>query len=113
LGAGALGGLADVTGRWLTVDELALVALGAWFALGLLLFAYRAFQPERRPAVVRAALAVTFVVVLVAGGVLAGGVLAGRMAAPRLAAPATTAGQPPAWIGIQQAAAPAGDSNPM
>jgi len=95
--ANPLGGLADVASRWLTVDELALLALGAWFALGLLLLAYRGLQPERRPAVVRAAVAVAFVVVLATGGALVG----------RLAAPAT-AGQPPVGNGGQQAAVPAG-----
>jgi tetratricopeptide (TPR) repeat protein len=106
--AGPLGGLADVAGRWLTVDELALVALGAWFALGLLLFAYRGLQPERHPSIARVAAVVVFVVVLVAGGALAG-----RVAAPRLAAPATTAGQHPAENGGQQAAIPTTSSNPL
>jgi len=98
-----LGGLAALTGRWLTIDELALLALGAWFALGLLFFAYRALQPERHPAVLRAAVTATFVVVLVAGGALAG-----RMAVPQLTAPATTAGRPAAESGGKQAEISAG-----
>ena len=114
--ANPLGGLADVTRPWLTVDELALLALGAWLALGLLVFAYRGLQPGRRPAVVRAAVVVAFVVVLAAGGMLAG-----RLAAPQLAAPATIMGQPPAGIGSQppaenggkQAAVPTSVSNPL
>jgi tetratricopeptide (TPR) repeat protein len=106
--AGPPGGLASLTGRWLTVDELALLALGAWLALGLLVFAYRGLQPERHPAMLRAAVAVAFVFALAAGGMLAG-----RLAAPRLAAPATATGQPPAWIGSQEAAAPTNTSNPM
>jgi tetratricopeptide (TPR) repeat protein len=106
--ASPLDGLAEITSRWLTVDELALVALGAWFALGLLLFAYRGLQPERHPSIARVAAVVVFVVVLVAGGALAG-----RVAAPRLAAPATTAGQHPAENGGQQAAIPTTSSNPL
>jgi tetratricopeptide (TPR) repeat protein len=47
--ANPLGGLAALTGRWLTVDELALVALGGWFALGLLLFTYYAFSADCWP----------------------------------------------------------------
>jgi len=96
----SLGDLADVTNHWLTIDELALLALGAWLALGLLVFAYRGRQPERRPAVLRAAMAVALVVVLATGGVLAS-----RMATPRLAAPAAITGQ--------QAAVPTNISNPM
>jgi hypothetical protein len=80
--------LADVTSRWLTVDELALLALGAWFALGLLVFAHRGLQPKRRPAVLRAVVTAALLVVLATGGVLAS-----RMAAPRLAAPTTITGQ--------------------
>jgi tetratricopeptide (TPR) repeat protein len=105
--AGPLGGLADVTSRWLTVDELALLALGAWLALGLLVFAYRGLQPERRSAVARAAVAMAFVVVLATG---AG--LASRLSAPQLALPAVT-GQPPAGNGGQQVAAPTHISNPL
>jgi tetratricopeptide (TPR) repeat protein len=86
--AGPLGSLADATGHWLTIDELALLALAAWLALGLLVFGYRTLQPERRPALLRVGLAAALVVVLATG---AG--LAGRMAASRLAAPATIAGQ--------------------
>jgi tetratricopeptide (TPR) repeat protein len=105
--AGPLGALADVSSRWLTVDELALLALGAWLALGFLVFAYRGLQAERRPAVVRAAVAVAFAIVLATSGMLAS-----RMATPRLAAPATIRGQPPAGTAGQQAATPSGVSNP-
>jgi tetratricopeptide (TPR) repeat protein len=95
-----LGGLADITIPWLTVDELALLAWGACFALGLLVFAYRGLLPERRPALLRVAVAAALLVVLASSGLLAS-----RMATPRLAAPATIVGQ--------QAAVPANPSNPM
>jgi tetratricopeptide (TPR) repeat protein len=39
--AGPLASLAATAQRWLTVDELALLALGAWFALGLLVLVKR------------------------------------------------------------------------
>jgi tetratricopeptide (TPR) repeat protein len=105
--AGLPGGLADLTGRWLTVDELALLALGAWLALGLLVFTYRGLQQERRPALVKAAVVLAFVVVLATGGALAG-----RLAAPQLAAPPAIPGQPPAGTDGQRVAAPAGVLNP-
>jgi hypothetical protein len=103
-----LGALADVTGRRLTVDELALLALSACFALGFLVFAYRGLQPERRPAVLRTAMAVALLVVLATGGMLFS-----RMATPRLAARATIMGQPPAGSGGQQAGVPTNISNPL
>lgn len=46
--AGPLDTLDSARARWLTGDELALLALGAWLALGLLLLAWRA---RRAPAV--------------------------------------------------------------
>lgn len=98
--AAPLGALAGVTGRWLTVDEMALLALGAWLALGLLVFAYQGLQSERRPALLRAAMVVAILVVLATTGVLAS-----RMATPRPAAPATFMGQ--------QAAVPTNLSNPL
>jgi len=102
--ANPVGSLAYVTGRWLTVDELALLALGACFALGLLVFAYRTLQPERRPAVLPAAVlrAATGVALLVL--LATGGALASRMATSRLAARAT--------IG-HQALVPTNSSNPL
>ena len=45
--------LADAVSRWLTVDELALLAVGAWCMLGLLVFIWRARQPKQRPALSR------------------------------------------------------------
>ncbi len=38
---GPAGALADAVSHWLTVDELALLALGAWFALGMLVLVNR------------------------------------------------------------------------
>lgn len=83
-----LGGLADVTSRWLTVDELALLALGAWLTLGLMVFAYLWLQPERRTAVLRVAVAMVSLVVLTTAGMLVS-----RMTTPQLAVPATMMGQ--------------------
>lgn len=42
---GRIGALADATDSWLTVNELALLALGLWFALGFLIVAWRTMQP--------------------------------------------------------------------
>jgi tetratricopeptide (TPR) repeat protein len=106
--ASPLGGLADLTRRWLTMDELALLALGAWLALGLLVFAYRGLEPQRRPALVRVGIAAVLLVVLATGVGLAG-----RMAAPRLAAPEPIMGQPPAGSEGQQAAVGTNNSNPL
>ncbi len=49
--AGPLAAVDAARARWLTGDELALLALGAWLALGLLLFAWRARRSGRTPAV--------------------------------------------------------------
>lgn len=48
--AGPLAAVDAARARWLTGDELALLALGAWLALGLLLFAWRARRSGRTPA---------------------------------------------------------------
>ena len=70
--AGVLGRLAAASSRWLTVNELALLALGAWFLLGFLVLAYRHFQPGRRPAALRYAAVIALVCVLITGISLAG-----------------------------------------
>lgn len=98
--ANPLDSLSTTAGRWLTVDELALLALGAWFALGLLVLGYRGLQPARRPAVLRVAMVAALLVVLATGGALAS-----RLATAQLAAPPATAGQ--------QAAIPDPVPNPM
>jgi tetratricopeptide (TPR) repeat protein len=90
--AGPLAVVAGVGNRWLTGDELALLALGAWFAFGLLVFAWRAAQPGRRPAVLRLGMVAALVIVLATSGVWVS-----RTVLP----------QPSAQVGIgQQAALP-------
>lgn len=69
--AGPVALVAGVSSRWLTGDELALLALGAWLTLGLLVFVGRAWQPEQRPAALRLAVAAVLVLVLTAGGLWA------------------------------------------
>lgn len=69
-GSQARGGLALVaqTSRSLvTVNELAGLALGAWFLLGFLVLAYRHFPPGQRPQVLRLAGMVALVVVVMSG----------------------------------------------
>lgn len=88
--AGVLGILAQASSRWLTVNELALLALGAWFLLGLLVLAYRHFQPGRRPAALRYAAVIALLCVLITGISLAGRMTAGPPAhasQPALAQP--------------------------
>lgn len=98
--AAPLGSLATAAGRWLTGDELALLALGAWFALGLLVFGYRGLPAARRPAVLRVVMVAALLVVLATGSALAS-----RLANAQLAIPPATAGQ--------QAAIPDPVPNPM
>jgi tetratricopeptide (TPR) repeat protein len=105
--AGPLGSLAGATVRWLTIDELALLSLIAWLALGLLVLAYRSLRPGQRPSPVRVSMAVLLLIVFATGVGLAG-----RIAAPRLAAVAAIAGQPPASIAGNQAADPASIPHP-
>lgn len=90
--AGPVAMVAGAGSRWLTSDEQALLALGGWLALGLLLFVWRAWQPGRRPAVLRLGMAAALVLVLAAGGLWASRTL--------VAQPSVTAA-----VG-QQAAAP-------
>ena len=75
--AGVLGRLAQASSHWLTVNELALLALGAWFLLGFLVLAYRHFQPDRRPAALRYAAGVALLCVVITGVSLAGRVASG------------------------------------
>ena len=70
--AGVLGRLAAASSHWLTVNELALLALGAWFLLGFLVLVYRHFQPGRRPAALRYAAVVALLCVVITGVSLAG-----------------------------------------
>ena len=61
---GVLAVVAQASRSLLTVNELALLALGAWFLLGFLVLAYRHFQPGQRPRALRFAGIVAFAVVL-------------------------------------------------
>ena len=60
---GVLASIAQASRSLLTVNELAMLALGSWFLLGFLVLAYRHFQPGKRPAALR--LAGMFATVLV------------------------------------------------
>ena len=61
---GVLAVVAQASRSLLTVNELALLALGAWFLLGFLVLAYRHFQPGQRPRALRFAGIIAFAVVL-------------------------------------------------
>ncbi len=62
---GVLAVVAQASRSLLTVNELAMLALGAWFLLGFLVLAYRHFQPGKRPAALRVAgMAATALVVV-------------------------------------------------
>ena len=43
---GRIGAIADITDSWLTVNELALLALGLWFALAFMIIAWRTIHPS-------------------------------------------------------------------
>lgn len=62
---GVLAVVAQASRSLLTVNELAMLALGAWFLLGFLVLAYRHFQPGQRPRVLRAAGMIALVAVVV------------------------------------------------
>lgn len=47
--AGPVAGLAAAASRWLTVDEMALLALGAWLTVGFGVLAVRSRMVSRRP----------------------------------------------------------------
>lgn len=64
---GLLASMAQASRSLLTVNELAMLALGAWFLLGFLVLAYRHFQPGERPWVLRMAGTMALVVVVMSG----------------------------------------------
>lgn len=76
--AGPVAMVAGAGSRWLTGDELALLALGAWLTLGLLVFVGRAWQPAQRPAALRLAMTAALVLMVTAGGLWASRTLASR-----------------------------------
>ena len=47
--SGFVARLAWTASRWLTADEMALLALGAWFAVGLIVLAVRSRRASHRP----------------------------------------------------------------
>ncbi len=61
---GRIGAIADVTDSWLTVNELALLALGLWFALGFMIIAWRTMQPSTIRKVLRYATIFTLLLVI-------------------------------------------------
>ena len=64
---GPLAILAEASRRWLTINELALLALGAWFLFSFLVLAYRHYLPGQRPPGLRLAAILVLFFVLVAG----------------------------------------------
>ena len=62
---GRIGALADATDSWLTVNELALLALGLWFALGFLIVAWRVMQPGSARTAMRYATVLVLLLVIV------------------------------------------------
>lgn len=62
---GLLASVAQASRSLLTVNELALLALGAWFLLGFLVLAYRHFQPGKRPQALRLAGMIALLLVVV------------------------------------------------
>jgi tetratricopeptide (TPR) repeat protein len=65
--AAALAAAVDFSRRWLNINELAILALGAWLLFGLLAVTYRSFPAGQRPAMLRYAAALALVVVVLAG----------------------------------------------
>ncbi len=61
---------ANATGNWLTLDELALLALGAWFLLGLLWFVYRQSGNGRFRPILQTSLILAGLLVVVVGGAM-------------------------------------------
>ncbi len=59
--------LADLTGRWLSLNEIAIIALGLWFLLGLLLFAGRLFDPGSLRSGIQYVALLVLILVLMAG----------------------------------------------
>ena len=71
-GDGPLASLANLTAGWLTLNETALLALGAWFLLALLLLVGRMARPGRSQKLLRAAAGLALLFLLFTGVSLAG-----------------------------------------
>jgi tetratricopeptide (TPR) repeat protein len=69
---GPLASLANLTAGWLTLNETALLALGAWFLLALLLLVGRMARPGRGQRLLRAAAGLALLLLLFTGVSLAG-----------------------------------------
>jgi len=65
--AGPLAAVVDFSQRWLNLNELAILALGAWLLFGLLTVTYRSFPTGQRPVALRYAASIALVVVVLAG----------------------------------------------
>lgn len=59
--------LARLTQSWLTMDELALLALGSWLALGLLLLVRRQLRPATSSTLLRAGIMTALLLVVTLG----------------------------------------------
>jgi len=62
-----LDGLANFTSSWLTLNETALITLGLWFLLGLVIFTYRQLQPGRTRTIALNGIFLTLLIFLAAG----------------------------------------------
>ncbi len=62
---GRIGAIAAATDSWLTVNELAMLALGLWFILGLMILAWRSMQLGSSRTVLRYATVVVLLLVIV------------------------------------------------
>jgi hypothetical protein len=64
---GPLGILLDMTGKWLTVNETAVLALAFWFLAGLLLLGWRLMAPGRGRSTLRLAAVLILFIMLLTG----------------------------------------------
>jgi len=62
---GRIGAIADVTDSWLTVNELALLALGLWFAFAFMNITWRTMQPSTARKILRYVTVFTLLLVIV------------------------------------------------
>ncbi|MEA3336529.1 MAG: tetratricopeptide repeat protein [Chloroflexota bacterium] len=76
---GPLDTLAEVSRRWLTVDELAMIALSAWFFLGFLIFLRRQKRSGDMPALLRYGTLVVLVLLLVSALSLGSRLVSGQI----------------------------------
>lgn len=72
---GWLGRVADLSGRWLTRDEMAVMALCLWLALGLLVVVWRGLSRESLRQIMRPAIVIVAALVLLFGVALSSNML--------------------------------------